>query len=80
MPTSKILPSSTRRRENEACVGRIIKAGLCGLGGRVVLLKESLLVRATLLRRPPYEAAYGVMMTRDESEWVRSNSFLEFTV
>ena len=38
-----------------------------------MLLKESLLVRATLLRRPPYEAAYGVMMRRDESEWVRSN-------
>ena len=50
------------------------------LGGRVVLLKESLLVRATLLRRPPYEAAYGVMMSRDESEWVRSNSVVWFTV
>ena len=38
------------------------------LGDRVVLLKESLLVRATPLRRPPYEAVYGVMMSRDESE------------
>ena len=35
------------------------------LEDRVVLLIESHLVRATLLHRPPFVAAYGVMMSRD---------------
>ena len=38
------------------------------LEGRVALLKESHLVMATPLHRPPFVAAYGVMMSRDDGE------------
>ena len=48
--------------------------------GRVALRKELLLVRDIPSRELPYEAAYGVMMSRDESEWVKSNSVVLFTV
>ena len=41
------------------------------LEDRVVLRKESPLVRDIPSRKLPYEAAYGVMMSRDESEGVR---------
>ena len=40
------------------------------LEDRVVLLKESHLVMATLMHRPPFVAAYGVMMSRADSERV----------
>ena len=43
------------------------------LEGRVVLRRESLLVRDIPSWKPPYEAAYGVMMSREESEWVSFN-------
>ena len=39
------------------------------LEDRVVLPKESPLVRDIPSRKLPYEAAYGVMMSREESEW-----------
>ena len=38
------------------------------LEDRVALLKESHLVMATLLHRPPFVAAYGVTMSRDDGE------------
>ena len=41
------------------------------LEDRVVLLKESHLVMATPLHKPPYVAAYGVMMSQDDGERVR---------
>ena len=38
------------------------------LEDRVVLVKESHLVMATPLHRPPFVAAYSVMMSRDDGE------------
>ena len=48
------------------------------LEGRVLLRKESLQVRDIPLRKLPFEAAHGVMMSRDESEWGRFNSVLVY--
>ena len=48
------------------------------LEDRVVLRKESPLVRDIPSRKLPYEAAYGVMMNREKSEWVKCNSFLVY--
>ena len=48
------------------------------LEGRVLQRKESLPVREIPSRKLPFEAAYGVMMRREESECTRFNSVLVY--
>ena len=45
-----------------------------------IITRRALLVTDIPSREPPYEAAYGVMIGRDESEWVSFNSVQGFTV